>query len=133
MIDEMYHTCRWCKYYDKGYCHNKAFGGYDDIGLYEVAESGRLSEVIEETLNSIDPKSITDELKAKLKSYKISDKRVEEVLTLFKGCMAEFLDMECKPALDERVSILYQSAGDGMCDIPVYISEPESFYCKHFE
>lgn len=53
-LDEMYHVCRWCKWYEGGKCTNAAFSKeIDTSGVYRVAEDGRLSGTIEETLNSI--------------------------------------------------------------------------------
>lgn len=53
-LEDMYHTCRWCKYYQGGVCINKAFTACrDTLPVYAVAEDGRLSECIRETLGSI--------------------------------------------------------------------------------
>ena len=46
--NDMYDTCRWCKYYDKGQCHNdKAFDldgeSTEDTIQYEYCPRGRRS------------------------------------------------------------------------------------------
>lgn len=63
-LDDLYHVCRWCKYYKAGMCINGCFGAGDSVDLfdiYAIAESGKLSGVIEETLNSIKPVKIERE------------------------------------------------------------------------
>lgn len=53
-LEDLYHTCRWCKYYQGGVCINEAFTACrDTLPVYAVAEDGRLSECIRETLGSI--------------------------------------------------------------------------------
>lgn len=38
-LEDMYHTCRWCKYYQGGVCINKAFTACrDTLPVYAVAE-----------------------------------------------------------------------------------------------
>ena len=48
-LEDMYHTCRWCKYYQDGKCVHEAFAGtqIDVSCIYQVAEDGMLSGVIE--------------------------------------------------------------------------------------
>lgn len=133
-LEDMYHTCRWCKYYQNGACVNNALGSIDAVDImdiYEIAESGKLSEVLEETLNSVIPVKLERELENKLLSYNLSNKRVVEVLQVFRDCLAEFLDFECKPKLDEAVSKLYQGVETGKGD-GVQITDPHTFYCKEF-
>lgn len=132
--EDMYHTCRWCKYFEKGMCINRCLGGNDGVDIldiYAIAESGKLSEVLEETLNSIKPVKVERELKGKLLSFNLSKKRVEEVLQVFRECLGEFLDFECKSKLDEAVSRLYQGVETGK-DGGVEITDPHTFYCKEF-
>lgn len=52
--DSLYHCCRWCKWYQGGKCLNEAFKVQKDTtDTYKIAEDGRLSGVIEETLGSM--------------------------------------------------------------------------------
>ena len=130
----MYHTCRWCKWFQNGACINKALCPTDTIDIldiYAIAESGRLSEVIEEILNSCSTRKIERELTDKLLSYNLSKKRVDEVIQVFRDCLGEFLDFECKPELDRAVSKLYQEV-QGKDAEGVEISDPTTFYCKEF-
>lgn len=133
-LDEMYHVCRWCKYYDKGVCINGCFGcadGVDILDIYAIAESGKLSGVIEETLNSIKPVKLERELRDKLLSFKLSNKRVDEVIQVFRECLSEFLDFDCKPKLDTEISRLYQNVETGE-EQGVEIRDPSTFYCKEY-
>lgn len=73
--DSLYHTCRWCKWYQGGKCVNEAFAGVemDVMGVYQVSEEGRLSGVIEETLHSVDTSKMEQDLREVLQSFKLSD------------------------------------------------------------
>lgn len=132
--DSLYHCCRWCKWYRGGKCFNEAFKAQKDtIGTYKVAEDGRLSGVIEETLGSMKQDKAERELTLKLAEYNLSKKRVDEILALFRKVRSEF-DTECKEALDNAISRLYQDDADSRADSyeGVEIADPHTFYCKEF-
>lgn len=137
-LEDMYHTCRWCKYYQDGKCVHEAFAGtqIDVAGIYQVAEDGRLSGVIEETLNSVDTSKMESDLGSVLKSFNLSDKRIKGFFEAFGDCLVEFFDGVCKEALDEVVSRLYQSDAEQRSKEAegggVEIADPHSFYCKEF-
>ena len=135
-FDDLYHTCRWCKWFVGGKCVNEAFSKeVDTIPVYLVAEDGRLSGVIEETLNSVSIERVERELEKLLQGFNLSNKRVDEALQVLRDMLPEWLDFECKPKLDEAVSKLYQDEADKVyssVDGGVEISDPERFYCKEF-
>ena len=135
-LDDMYHVCRWCKWYIGGKCVNEAFSKeIDTTPVYQVAESGKLSEIISETLGSISTKKIQAELREKLEGFKLSDKRISEVMDMLSSEITEWIDKSCKPELDEAISGLYQGEADTAftsVDGGVEIADPESFYCKEF-
>lgn len=84
-LEDMYHTCRWCKYFSNGKCINdRAFGGTEILSeaVYGIAEEGRLAGVLEETLGSVKASKLSNRLRDVLESYKLSGKRVNEVLDL---------------------------------------------------
>lgn len=73
--EDMYHCCNYCKYFDKGKCYK----GFADLSVtydvvYSVAENGRLSEVIEEELNSHKPVKAYAAIRNKLTEYGLSKK-----------------------------------------------------------
>lgn len=134
--DSLYHTCRWCKWYQGGKCVNEAFAGVemDVMGVYQVSEEGRLSGVIEETLHSVDTSKMEQDLREVLQSFKLSDKRIKEFFKAFGECLTEFYDMSLKEKLDEEVSFLYQRDAEsrGTQFRGVEIADPYTFYCKEF-
>lgn len=133
-MDEMYHACRWCRSYTRGKCC-RGIAEPDSSTIdwvYSVAESGQLSEVLEESLNSADQKDFKSELQLKLKDYKVSKKHIAEFMELFDGCMQQFLDDQCRTLCDENISLLYQNMPDLKSD-GVTIKDPEEFCCKYFE
>ena len=131
--EDLYHCCRWCKWYYEGECHNENFNNAVDFdAIWAVAEEGRLSGVIEETINSISTEKIERELEKTLQRFNLSGKRVDEALQVLRDMLPEWLDFECKPKLDEEISRLYQKAADESGGGGVDISDPESFYCKEF-
>lgn len=136
--ESLYHTCRWCKWYQDGKCVNEAFAGtqMDAEGVYQVAEDGRLSGVIEETLHSVDTSKLEHDLREVLQSFKLSDKRLKAFFEAFGECLTEFYDMSLKEKLDEAVSRLYQgdaeTRGTEFKGGGVEIADPTTFYCKEF-
>ena len=96
--ESLYHTCRWCKWYQGGKCINEAFAGtqIDAEGVYQVAEDGRLSGVIEETLHSADTSKLEHDLREVLQSFKLSDKRLKAFFEAFGECLTEFYDKSIK-------------------------------------
>lgn len=132
--EDMYHTCRWCKYFDKGKCYKGfATNTVSDI-VYEVAEAGELSGVIEETLNSNFPKELLYGIIALLTEWKISKKRVQELEKYYNEKLPEILDFGLKQALDESISMLYQDRIENKIaeETGIEIDDPEDFYCKYF-
>lgn len=135
-MGDMHHVCRWCVHFYNGKCFRGIISTDNTVeAVYSVAESGRLSETIEETLNSIKPQPFERELKDKLKEWGLSGKRIEEFWKLFTECLGEYLDMKCKPELDEKISVLYQTYAEDYetKSRGVEIKDPESFYCKEWE
>ena len=134
--ESLYHVFRWCKWYQGGKCINEAFAGSsaDVDGVYKVAEDGRLSGVLEETLGSVKFSAVESAIIAKLEEFNLSRKRINDVIGDFALAMESFLGKDCRDALDEAVSKLYQDdavsrekSGEG-----VEIADPHTFYCKEF-
>ncbi len=40
--NDMYHRCRWCKYFEKGRCYRGFASSVVSNTVYEVAEGGRV-------------------------------------------------------------------------------------------
>lgn len=128
MDDMMYHNCRWCRYNVKGSCvkSSEGFEGSATDSLYEIAESGKLSEAITEGLRF--PKF--EKLESLLVEYGISQKRQKEILQTVK---AELEDntLTMVEGVDDSVSRLILSYEADVEDLE--LKDPESFYCKYFE
>lgn len=134
-VDEMYHTCRWCKHFESGKCY-KGFASKDlSDTVYKVAEEGELAEVIEETLNSGFPKELLEGIKELLTGWKVSKKRIKELEEYFADKLPEILDFGLKEKLDENISVLYQDRIENRIveDMGLEIDNPESFYCCKWE
>ena len=134
-LEDMYHTCRWCKWFSDGKCINdRAFGGTEILSeaVYDIAEEGRLAGVLEETFGSVKASNLSNRLRDMLESYKLSGKRVSEVLELVAESLEEFLGTDCKEALDDAISRLYKNNTDNLGSGGVIIADPHSFYCKEF-
>lgn len=134
-MDSMYHACRWCRNYEKGKCMCDKIDEPESTAVdyvFDVAESGQLSEVLEESLHSADQQAFKDTLRVKLIDWKISGKHITEFTELFDECMMEFLDTKCKPLCDENVSRLYQHMPEPESKGAI-IKDPEEFCCKYFE
>ena len=138
-MSDMYHTCRWCRWALKNKgdvaCGNPIFLQWlQELPIHEVAEEGKLSGVIEEAYNSVSRDKIFHELETKLRSYKMSEKRIKEVKSLVDGLLNEWLDYGVKYELDEKVSQLYQNwLKEQDQNAEIEITDPDNFYCCRFE
>lgn len=128
MDEMMYHNCRWCRHNVKGSCvkSSEVFEGSAIDSLYEIAESGKLSEAITEGLKF--PKF--EKLESLLAEYGISQKRQAEILKTVKAELEEFIPTLVE-GVDESVSRLILSYEADVEDLE--LKDPESFYCNYFE
>lgn len=139
--DSWQHCCRWCHYFENGKCYNSDVVNQIEESsywgaIYGVAESGKLSGVIEETLND-EPliKTFLFSIESILDKWNISQKRKKEFEEHFRECWSEFADFKLKEALDEQVSISYQNEVDKLTWRSggyVEITEPEDYCCKYW-
>lgn len=125
-MDEMYHTCRWCKYFKGGKCYNGFASNRVSNIVYTVAEEGDLDGFTKELLEG---------LKELLTGWKISKKRIKELENYFDEKLPEILDFGLKEKLDENISILYQDRIENKIaeETGIEINDPESFYCCKWE
>lgn len=127
MVDEMYHNCRYCRFNDNGKCI-KSSGVFESSvseELYDLAESGKLSEAITEGLKL--PKMA--KLDSLLASWGISQKRRKEILQAVGAELEEFIPTMVE-GIDNSVSQLIINTECKLGDLELL--NPESFYCKYF-
>ena len=128
-MTDLYHCCRWCKWFDgtKGVCTNEqAFDKVEDNVLYPFWENGNLSEAIKEGFKDFK----FDELETALIESKLSKKRVTEIMKLF-GEELESAFMNWTESIDDSVSTALNNYDFGRDDgIP--IKDPSDFHCKYF-
>ena len=124
-MTDLYHCCRWCKWFDgtKGVCTNEQ--AFDNV-LYPFWENGNLSEAIKEGFKDFK----FDELESALIESKLSIKRVTEIMKLF-GEELESAFMNWTESIDDSVSIAMTNYDFGR-DNGVSIKDPSDFHCKHF-
>jgi hypothetical protein len=128
MVGEMYHNCKWCRCFESGKCSRSSdiFDRSVRDELYELAESGKLSEAIKESVKI--PK--LSKLERTLAWYDISQKRQKEILQAVRAELEEFIP-DLAEGIDDSVSKLISNLGGKAEDLE--IRDPESFYCKYFE
>lgn len=125
---DIYHTCRWCRFNINGKCakSSEIFESSVSDELYELTESGKLSEAITEGIST--PKML--KLKNLLEWYSISKKRQKEILKAIAGELEEFTP-NLVASIDDSVRLLLINTESKVEDLE--IKDPESFYCKYFE
>lgn len=133
---ERFKTCRYCRYYECGKCYNKKIMSFISGAkpeIYDVSESGRLSDTIRETAGSCDTKGMKKELIDLLKKWKVSSKRIEEFEHTFDEVLEQWLEFSLRDDLDEAISILYETSVDtDNTTEGVEISNPSEYSCKEF-
>lgn len=132
--EDMYHICRWCKHFTKGCCTLGVFSPVLVDSVYNVAEDGGLSSVIEETLNSKKPEKLIRELDVLLSGYRVAKAKRDEIRKLILEELLEYNDFVLKEELDSAISRLYQERLDNATVTEeVEIKSPEDFYCSRWE
>lgn len=132
-VGGMYHTCRWCKNFEKGCCTLGVFRPVLTDSVYTVAEDGGLSAVIEETLNSLDQKYLMQTITEVCDEQKISRQKKVKLMEALDEALRQFFDFTAKEALDDAISRLYQERLDNATVTEeVEIQDPHTFYCKEF-
>lgn len=129
MNDDMYRTCRWCKYYDNktGTCiNNRAFDEADKIEFYSFYEDGHLSEAIKEGFKEFK----FNELETTLIGSKLSKKRVEKIMKVFHEEL-ETAFVNWTESIDDSVSTALEKF-DFDIKKGVSIKDPTEFSCKYF-
>lgn len=138
VIEEMYHNCRWCHYFNSGkcYCKDVQFDVEVDSEILHRADMGEFSEVIEETMSQQGKayKSFQLGLVDQLKEWKVSNSRQSQFMKIFEEWYNEYvqdmkdeLDSVILRKIDNIVSGAEEEAFDG-----VEILNPESFSCQYF-
>ena len=127
-MESRYHNCRWCKYRSGDTClmSSEVFESGVADALYDLAESGKLSEAIEEGIKI--PK--LDTLNSILAGYGLSQKRQKEILQAVGAELEGFIPSMVE-SIDSTVSKLIINLDPVVQDL--YLKDPESFYCKHFD
>ena len=128
MVGEMYHNCKWCRYFEGGKCSKSSdiFDRSVRDELYELTESGKLSDAIKESVKI--PK--LSKLERTLAWYDISQKRQKEILQAVRAELEEFIP-DLAERIDDSICRLISNM-DGKAE-DLEIRDPESFYCKYFE
>lgn len=129
--DSWQKCCRWCHYYQSGKCMNTNYLPVgEDLSVYKVSEEGYLDQTLEETLGSVKLEEFR-ELEYLLRSYKLSEKRINRFNDLFRECWENFSQNTLKIELEENVAKCYQNyIEDNTESSDLYIEDPENFVCK---
>ena len=122
-------TCKWCRFYN-GKCEkfSEIFIDNSSVSseLYELAESGKLSEAITEGLTL--PKM--SELEKLLESSGIAKKKQKDILKAVRAELEDYIPT-IVAGIDDSVSQLIINVDSKVEDMePV---DPFAFYCKYFE
>lgn len=142
-VPDWMRCCKYCHHFDGERClyNGSPSKSVDAMGIYEIAEGGRLSEALREVMG--------ERFQASMDtggSYRhptkgafvpllelfdaLGKKRGAELRKAFTECMEQFLDLDLAEHVDERVSVLYQEAADKSGDSPVEIPDPLSYCCR---
>jgi hypothetical protein len=127
-LNDMYKTCRWCKWFKDGACLNEqAFEAGDDFEFFKFAEEGALSEAIREGFKGFK----FEKLEQALFESKLSKKRIKEIMAVFFAELELDAQLHWTEAIDEQVMTALNNFDFGFED-GVYIKDPSEFSCKYF-
>ena len=126
MKNELYHCCRWCKWYRDGCCVNdEVFHKDDTFEFYPFYEDGYLSAAIEEGFNV----NIVSQLEQILMENNIAKGKLKHILDAFNEEL-ETQKVNWIESIDESVSKALNNYD--FVDYGVCITDPHTFYCKHY-
>ena len=124
-MDDIYHCCRWCKWFQSDKCTNSEFT-IDSLNINSFYEEGYLSEAIKEGFNE----KKLHELESALSESKISKKKQSEILKVFHEEL-EAIKVDWVEEIDNQVSKAINNF-DFTVEDGVEITNPTEFYCKNF-
>ena len=126
MINNLYHCCRLCKWFQDGCCVNDAVFHKDTFDVvYPFYEDGHLSAAIEEGFNI----NIIPQFEQILMENNVARTKLKSILDAFKEEL-EIQKVNWIESIDESVSKALNNFDfdiDGVC-----ITDPHTFYCKHY-
>ena len=130
-VNELYHNCRWCKWFDKdeSACKNSDAFEVNDYSpdFYKFVEEGVLDEAIKEGFKEPDFTFLKDALH----ESKISKKRIDEIMKVFQD---EFEDniQDWTESISNTVHSALSNHDFGCSRIGVEIVNSSKFYCRYF-
>ncbi len=123
--EDLYHSCRWCKWFAEGKCTNEAFTS-KAVELFPFYEDGVLSEAIKEGLSGVS----FNALELALNESSLSKKKVAEIMNGFHEEL-ENAFMIWAENIDGTVSLALEHF-DFEKDAGITVADPHTFYCKNF-
>lgn len=133
--DQIYHCCRWCKWFDNNYCnHNRTFAVEDrsDIAdnLSITSDNGYIQEAIKET---VEPDKITEILRAELSETRLSKRKIDEIMQSIAAQINEVWLFDWLLEIDSAVTDTFIKHLDQDNTAAPEVVDPESFWCKYYE
>lgn len=127
MVNELFHDCRWCKCNVNGKCTKipEVMESSASEVLYELSESGKLSEAIKESIKLPNMRK----LESFLANCKLSKEVRGEILQMVGAELEEFIPTMVEE-IDTGVSRLFINVENDLGGIT--LTDPENFYCKFF-
>ena len=128
-MNDLLHTCRYCKAFKNGVCLNKPFvneGGISPIQLF--SEEGKIAEIIAESWTQVLYKNLNDCLNTLKVSQKVREEIVQSAnvdVLIARHEWAEKIDANIVNALSEPLQ--------EMIEADYIIRDPERFSCKLWE
>lgn len=122
--NDMYDTCRWCKYYDKGQCHNdRAF----DLDGESIEDTIQYAYEESDMNIALEEEGLSESLLVRLEDYftkKSFKENNEEMADIIKNFLYD-------EVADFVVEVL-QAGASNLNQRGVDIKDPTDFKCKYF-
>lgn len=134
--DDWQKCCRYCHYYEKGFCVNeqRLKDAYTELEVWGISDDGYVDGVLDEILTE---RTTLDEiyfpLEEKLDQWKLSGKKKKEFKEHFEECWENFITDYLKGKIDESVTALFSKKITCTSNLSaVSIDDPDSFCCKEW-
>lgn len=134
-VEDIYHCCRWCRWFDHDCCTNPTYEGNAVDFAFDLAEDGYLRDTVVEAVNNLpnEVEMLCNSLESLIQDWGVSQKRRKQFRDFFMESLHTFLDPHLSEEVTESVASLIINRSDNAAALGTYIKNPDTFYCKEFD
>lgn len=132
--DQIYHCCRFCHWYDSGFCNHPRTYAVEDRSdvvdnLYSTSDNGYIQEAIKDAINQ---NKITEVIRTELSETRLSQKQITKIMDTIAEKLEEIWLFDWLLDIDKAVTQTFVNHVECEETAP-FVVDPETFWCKYYE